>query len=387
MSILLLSEIFPPKHGGSGRWFFELYRRLSPGSVTILTHDNQDPEQQQIDQAYPQPTIRQPMTSKSWGLKSITGLRFYGRMLYQALKQKPANLSQIHCGRTIHEGFTGLMLSKLLRKPLICYVHGEDVEVARSSRELAFMVRQVLKGSTKLICNSNNTKNLLVEHWQIPVDKITVLHPGVDEQRFIPVPADDTFREQQGWQQRIVCLTVGRLQKRKGHDRMIMALPQIVTQYQQFLYVIVGNGEELPTLKQLVQQYQVEPYVQFKAEITDAELIQCYQQCDFFILPNRTEGNDIEGFGMVLVEAQAAGKPVIAGDSGGTRETMLVGTTGLIADCTNPQCIQNAVITLLSSRSEQQFSAEQCRTHVIKHYTWQQHSVKAKAIFKSFSKV
>lgn len=382
MSILLLSEIFPPKHGGSGRWFFELYRRLSPGSVTILTHDNQDLEQQQIDQAYPQPVIRQPLTSKSWGLKSITGLSFYGRMLYQALKHKPANLSQIHCGRTIHEGFIGLMLSKLLRKPLICYVHGEDIEVARSSRELAFIVRQVLQGSTKLICNSNNTKNLLVEHWQISVDKIAVLHPGVDEQRFIPVPVDDTFRQQQGWQQRIVCLTVGRLQKRKGHDRMIMALPQIVTQYPQFLYVIVGNGEELPTLKQLVQQYQVEPYVQFKAEITDPELIQCYQQCDFFILPNRTEGNDIEGFGMVLVEAQAAGKPVIAGDSGGTRETMLVGATGLIADCTIPTKIAEAVFQLIQTKNEDIFSEKKCRELVLKKFTWQNHAENAKIFFK-----
>ena len=385
MSILLLSEIFPPKHGGSGRWFFELYRRLTPGSVTILTHDNQDPEQQQIDQAYPQHIIRQPMTSKSWGLKSITGLGFYGRMLYQAFKHKPANLSQIHCGRTIHEGFTGLILSKLLRKPLICYVHGEDIEVARSSRELAFMVRQVLKGSTKLICNSNNTKNLLTEHWQIPVDQIAVLHPGVDEQRFIPVPADDDFRQQQGWQQRIVCLTVGRLQKRKGHDRMIMALPEIVTQYPQFLYVIVGNGEELPTLKQLVQQYQVEPYVQFKAEITDPELIQCYQQCDFFILPNRAEGNDIEGFGMVLVEAQAAGKPVIAGDSGGTRETMLVGTTGLIADCTLPERITDAVSELLETQGVDRFSEAQCRQHVLSNYTWQQHITRASLQFEAIT--
>lgn len=384
MSILLLSEIFPPKHGGSGRWFFELYRRLTPGSVTILTHDNQDPEQQQIDKAYPQHIIRQPMTSKSWGLKSITGLGFYGRMLYQALKHKPANLSQIHCGRTIHEGFTGLILSKLLRKPLICYVHGEDIEVARSSRELAFMVRQVLKGSTKLICNSNNTKNLLTEHWQIPVDQIAVLHPGVDEQRFIPVPADDDFRQQQGWQQRIVCLTVGRLQKRKGHDRMIMALPQIVAKYPQFLYVIVGNGEELPALKQLVQQYQVEPYVQFKAEITDPELIQCYQQCDFFILPNRAEGNDIEGFGMVLVEAQAAGKPVIAGDSGGTRETMLVGTTGLIADCTIPTKISEAVFQLIQTKNEDIFSGKKCRELVLENFTWRNHAINAHAIFKTY---
>ena len=73
-------------------------------------------------------------------------------------------------------------------------------------------------------------------------------------------------------------------------------------------------------------------------------LIKSYQQCDIFILPNRTIENDIEGFGMVLVEAQACGKPVIAGDSGGTAETMIVGKTGEIIDCSSPQSIVKGML-------------------------------------------
>lgn len=325
------------------------------------------------------------MTSPSWGLKSLTGLGFYARMIKLALKHKPKHLTQIHCGRTIHEGFIGLVVAKLLRKPLICYVHGEDVEVARTSRELALIVKMVLKGSTTVVCNSQNTKGLLIEHWNLPLTKIEVLNPGVDEQQFTPANEDQLFKKRHGWTGKTVCLTVGRLQKRKGHDRMIEALPRILASHPNFLYVVVGNGDELPRLKQLANEHQVEAYVQFKSEIDDSELIRCYQQCDLFILPNRTEGNDIEGFGMVLVEAQAAGKPVIAGDSGGTKETMLVGTTGLIADCTQPEKIAEAVNQLLNQKNDSQFAAHTCREHVLQNFTWQAHTVKALTVFNRVS--
>jgi phosphatidylinositol alpha-1,6-mannosyltransferase len=76
--------------------------------------------------------------------------------------------------------------------------------------------------------------------------------------------------------------------------------------------------------------------VQFRGSPSDAELVECYRQCDLFALPNRTVGWDVEGFGMVLLEAQACGKPVLAGTSGGTAETMKPGETGIVLDCTTP---------------------------------------------------
>jgi phosphatidylinositol alpha-1,6-mannosyltransferase len=90
-------------------------------------------------------------------------------------------------------------------------------------------------------------------------------------------------------------------------------------------------------LERLVVENGVSDTVQFLGELPDERLIECYQQCDLFVLPNREVDGDFEGFGMVLLEAQACGKPVIAGDSGGTAETMVPGVTGLIADCTSPE--------------------------------------------------
>ena len=325
------------------------------------------------------------MASPSWGLLSVTGLVFYARTLMRILRLKPSGLSQIHCGRTIPEGFIGLLLARLLRKPLLCYVHGEDIEVARTSRELTWIVNRVLRGADRLICNSQNTKSLLMEHWHVPAKKIEVINPGVDEQTFCPAESDPAFREKVGWDDRFVCLTVGRLQRRKGHDKMIEAIPHLLEDIPNLLYAIVGQGDNYSNLVADVERLGVKKRVQFLDEIDDGDLIRCYQQCDLFILPNRSDGNDIEGFGMVLVEAQSAGKPVIAGDSGGTAETMDIGTTGIIADCRYPEGIAEAVLSVQKGMQEGRFQPEDCRQQVLQALTWEKHTEHAREVFEQIS--
>src|SRR5690606_26326033 len=146
---------------------------------------------------------------------------------------------------------------------------------------------------------------------------------------------------------RPVILTVGRLQKRKGHDQMLRALPAIRAAVPDILYVIAGNGEERDALETLMESLGLQNHVQFCGEITDSELVDCYQQCDLFVLPNRQIGDDLEGFGMVLLEAQACGKPVVAGNSGGTLEAMFPEKTGRLVRCDSPDELSKAVIDLL----------------------------------------
>jgi phosphatidylinositol alpha-1,6-mannosyltransferase len=110
-------------------------------------------------------------------------------------------------------------------------------------------------------------------------------------------------------------------------------------------------------------------------------MISCYQQCDLFILPNRTINQDIEGFGMVLVEAQSCSKPVVAGDSGGTKETMLVGETGLVIDATEPQNIVTAVVGLLKDEKKLMEIGEKGREHVVQSLDWKASVLKAKELF------
>ena len=379
---LLITEIFPPLHGGSGRWFWELYSRLSRNDFVIAAGDNA--EVSEFDKQHDLNLKRFNLSSWSWGLKSVTGLTYYWRTFWQLKKHiKQHGIQAIHCGRCLPEGFMGYLLSKYFGLPLLCYVHGEDVEAAAMSKELTLMVNLVFARSQNIICNSQNTANLLKNNWSVPDNKIQILNPGVDASLFVPTLSSTEIKNQLGWQDRPTILTVGRLQKRKGQDMLIKALPSIKQKIPNVLYAIIGGGEELANLKTLVASLALEDSVQFMSEASDQQMIQAYQQCDLFVLPNRTIDQDIEGFGMVLVEAQSCGKVVIAGDSGGTAETMILNETGYIVDCTTPDALADKIPELLQQPEKRQEMGIKGRQHVEHKLDWIVHTQKAQKLFES----
>ncbi|WP_440903476.1 glycosyltransferase family 4 protein [Catenovulum sp. SX2] len=379
--VLVLTENFPPLSGGSGRWFWELYSRL-PKSDYLIVADN-IPEALSFDQTHDLNVIRLPLSSREWGFRSLQGLKFYFRVVKQLLKIiKEHEVTHIHTGRVIHEGVTAWIISKLTKVDYLCYVHGEDVETAATSREHNLMVKHVCSSAQKLICNSHNSANIVKRLNYASDDKIHILHPGVDSKTFKPIEEDADFKAAMGWQDKKVIITVGRLQQRKGQDVLIQAMPQILASHPDAIYAIIGRGECKQSLEKLIEQLNLQDKVQLLDEISDAQMIKCYQQCDLFVLPNRTIGNDLEGFGMVLVEAQACGKPVIAGDSGGTRETMLVNETGFIVDCRTPEPLATKISEVLADEPKLAKMGELGRQHVENELDWEAHTNKAIDIFK-----
>jgi phosphatidylinositol alpha-1,6-mannosyltransferase len=147
------------------------------------------------------------------------------------------------------------------------------------------------------------------------------------------------------------------------------------------LYAIVGHGEERPSLERLVAREGLGNHVQFLGELDDYTLIACYQQCDLFVLPNRQVGRDIEGFGIVLLEAQACGKPVVAGASGGTAETMRIPETGRVVACDDPRELAALVSELLADRDRLRGMGEAARRHVVDRFDYAQLSEQARHIF------
>src|SRR5207248_6025387 len=127
----------------------------------------------------------------------------------------------------------------------------------------------------------------LREEWGIPAERVVVLNPGADTRYFTPAEPDAAVRARLGWGGRRVVLTVGRLQKRKGHDVMIRALPAVRRAVPDVFYAVVGDGEERPALEDLARSEGVADAVQFLGEVSDAQLLDCYRQCDLFALPNR----------------------------------------------------------------------------------------------------
>ena len=373
--VLLLTENFPPTEGGSCRWFWELYRRLPTDKILIVTHQSKDADD--FDRTHNLNVVRMPLKCSEWGFRSVKGLAFYWRSVFMLRKLvKQYGIEEIHCGRAIHEGVIAWLLNKITGLPFICYVHGEDVETAATSREQALLVKQVCRCSRMLLCNSKNSASLVEKLGFSMRHKCQVLHPGVDLERFTPADTEQAFRNKMGWGEKFVLLTVGRLQRRKGQDYMIQALPALLAKYPNLLYVVVGQGDCLALLKGLSEEHKLSGYVQIHTNLSDDDLIKCYQQCDLFILPNRTIDNDIEGFGMVLVEAQACGKAVIAGNSGGTSETMKQQVTGAIINCHDVSSLVNDLDAILTSREYLNWQ-KHARHFVSEHLGWDAHVQRA----------
>lgn len=381
--ILLLSEIFPPRVGGSGRWFWEIYRRLPRERVVVAA--GQHPQQEAFDAAHDvdMNVARVPLTLDAWGIRSLRGLRGYARA-YRAVRSlsRREGIEWIHCGRLLPEGWIAWLLGKRYGLPYLCYVHGEETSYGVLSRELGWMMRRVLAGAKCVIANSHNTAGILCKSWDVPEAKLHVLHPGADTDQFVPAPRDAAARRRLGWNDRPVVLTVGRLQRRKGHDVVIQALAAVRRAIPDVLYAIVGDGEERGALEQFVRQEGAADHVQFLGELVEDRLVECYQQCDLFVLANREINGDIEGFGMVLLEAQACGKPVVAGASGGTAETMNVPETGVVVPCEGPEALAEVIVDLLSDAERRERMGQEARTWTVAHFGWEALSQQARALFE-----
>ena len=377
---LLLTENFPPKEGGSGRWFWELYSRLPNDKVLIVANDT--PEGREFDKTHKLDVVRIELESTEWGLASTKGLGFYWVTIRKVLKLiKKHGIEEVHCGRVIPEGVIARALKLLAGARYNCFVHGEDVETAATSREHSLIVKNVCKNASMLICNSENTANIVRKLGFDSGSKCEVLHPGVDTSRFEVAAPDTSFRQKMGWSGKRVLLTVGRLQRRKGQDFLIKSMPALLKEFPDLFYAVVGRGECYDELISLVDQHKLHDNVCVYPDMDDEALIKCYQQCDIFILPNRTIDNDIEGFGMVLVEAQVCGKPVIAGDSGGTRETMNIGKTGHIIDCSSTENLLKELSPILRNREIVDGEVD-IADYAKKRFNWDQHVAKAKRLFK-----
>jgi phosphatidylinositol alpha-1,6-mannosyltransferase len=166
---------------------------------------------------------------------------------------------------------------------------------------------------------------------------------------------------------------------------MILALHAIRKKCPDILYSIVGDGERREFLADSVEREGLQAHVQFLGEVDDQQLLRCYQQCDLFVLPNHQVGNDIEGFGIVLLEAQSCGKAVVAGSSGGTLETMRVPATGRIVSCDSPDQLGGTVAELLVNEKLRNNMGRFGREWIVDKFDWDVLSRRAEEVFLDVS--
>lgn len=250
-------------------------------------------------------------------------------------------------GELLFGGWLTFPLRYVLRRRVIIYTHGEEVSQEDNST-LGKMRRLFLHHAHAIVSVSLFCKSQIVSAYAIAPDKIHVVPNGVNLDIFSPGDSDRSPLPP-AIQNRKLILSVSRLVERKGQEQLIQALPLILAEVPDAHCLIVGDGPLAERLHELVDDLGLNGHCTFFGEIQQDSLVRLYRCSDLFALPCRTlPDGDTEGFGLVFLEANACGLPVVAGAAGGTIEAVFDDVTGLLVDGTQPQEIARAVIRILT---------------------------------------
>ncbi|MFA6112055.1 MAG: glycosyltransferase family 4 protein, partial [Candidatus Latescibacterota bacterium] len=276
----------------------------------------------------------------------------------------------IHCGQLFSAGFVGWACSRRFRAVrYFPYVHGADLLEFRDRFPWGWMLRRILGGAERVIVNSRFTGRA-VATCGVPPERILVVNPSIDPSRFDGPHDREAIRQRLGWTGAEVILSVGRLVARKGHDTVIRALPRLAEVVPGVRYAVVGDGPIRAELESLATAEGVEQRVEFRGFVPDAELPTLYAAADLFAMVSRQipASGDVEGFGIVYLEANAAGLAVLAGRSGGVEDAVVDEETGLLVDPEKPDEVVAALGRLLRDPALRGRLGEQGRQRVWRQF-------------------
>ncbi len=200
---------------------------------------------------------------------------------------------------------------------------------------------------------------------------VSVLYPGADTRSFHPGLPTDEIRARHGLTDHPLVVCVSRLVARKGQDVLIRALPEVRQRVPDAALLVVGSGPYRTTLERLAEQAPAGS-VAFAGQVSEDELPSYYAAGDVFAMPCRSRlgGLEVEGWGNVFIEAAACGRPVVVGDSGGARESVVDGETGTLVDGRRVGEVAHAVATLLEDPALAERMGKAGRERVERSFTW-----------------
>jgi len=267
------------------------------------------------------------------------------------LSRRIRSLVREHAAEVVVFG-QGLPLSLLGPKvaggdtPYVVLTHGVEMWMARVPGTRTAL-RRALGGARAVTAISEYTAEP-VRRILPPSVPLAVVHPAVDEGRFSPSSHGVPVRGRHGLEGRPVVLCVSRLVPRKGQDVLIEGMPILRRMVPEAALLIVGGGPHRLRLEAMAAEAPPGSVV-FAGEVADEELPSYYGACDVFAMPCRSRwgGLEVEGYGIVFLEAAASGKAVVAGRSGGAAEAVVDGVTGVLVEGDEPKAVALAVAKLL----------------------------------------
>lgn len=359
---LLVSNDFPPRVGGIQAYLRELVAALPSEEIAVYAPDW--PGAATFDARLPFPVLRHP-----------------GRLMLPwppVLRRAGAALHELNCetvwfGAAAPLALLGPALRRAGARRVVASSHGHEVGWAMVPPGRSAL-RRIGTDADVITVVSRYTRRRVSSAFG-PQAALELLPPGVDSRTFQPDPgAREEIRARHGLGGAPVVLCVSRLVTRKGQDVLIRALPAIRRQVPGARLLLVGDGPRRGALRRLAQACDVAGAVVCAGPVPWPELPAYYAAGDVFAMPCRTRGKglDVEGLGLVFLEAASTGLPVVVGDSGGARETVRPGQTGERVDGRDVAAVARTVATLLGDPARAASMGRSGRRWMQQEWTWSQ---------------
>lgn len=370
---LFITNDFPPRPGGIQTFVYEIVRRFEPSQVSVLTSSWAGDAQ--FDALHDFEVVR-----------AKTQMLLPTKKTFALAKEiiERNQIEQVIFGASAPLGLLAGPLRKLGIKKIVAFTHGHEVGWAKTpvTKQL---LRKISNEVDVLTYLTEYTKNQILKG--LPKSAAAKMHqllPAVDSQQFNTSNRDrgNELRTQIGFADRPVIVSVSRLMARKGHDQLIKTLPKVQEQIPGAALVIVGEGPYRNKLEKLVSHLSLEQDVHFTGKVPFADLPKWYAVGDVFAMPCRTRsaGWDVEGLGIVYLEASATGLPVIAGDSGGAPEAVESDQSGYVVSGTNQDELVNRIVQLLADAQLRDQMGQFGRNWVQTNWTWENTFAKLNAL-------
>jgi len=357
MTVLFLTRKYPPSTGGMELFAYDLNKALSAKIKTSLV---------------------------KWGGSNKALPVVLPLLFFKSLHRLAAGgIDVIH----VQDGLLapmGWLLSKLSRKPYVVVVHGLDLTFGNPLYQMT-APRFVAKANV-IFCNSNATAEVAVAH-KVPAEKIVVTPLAVDDKIYGKASRADLLRRLQLPENSQILITVGRLVRRKGVAWFVSeVLPGLVQHYPNLVYIVVGEGKQRETIQNAITQSGMTNHVKLLGRVTDDLYEAAYNGADIFVMPNVPVANNIEGFGLVALEAALCELPVVAANTEGIKDAVSNGENGVLVEAKDVNGFQQMISHFLSSPNDAKQFGKQARQFTLAHYQWDKIADRYFDVYKNLQK-
>ena len=328
---LIVTRSFPPEIGGMQNLMWGLSRELSKNFMIKVFADYVEDHKSHDEKA-------------SFSIERVGGIKLLRKYRKAQLINEFIKENKIE--GIIADHWKSLELIKTNKKKY-CLIHSKEINHPTGSSQNKRFIN-VLNNVEKVIANSEFTKNLAI-NYGVNENKVIVINPGVD-------PAEELDKKSLEKVESLLkvktprLITVSRFDKRKNHEKIVMALRNLKQIYPDIIYICIGYGEEEENIKKLVKELDLEAQVMFFKDISNELKNALVAKSDIFVMPSIIHKKSVEGFGIAYVEAAQYGIPSIGGKDGGASDAIDHEKTGLICDGNELNDVYSSIERLLKDK-------------------------------------